>query len=67
MINIAGLTVFAVGIVLLIFGFSDSQSFTADLARVVSGHPGARTAWMIVGGAGFVSGGLFLALRSRDT
>jgi len=65
--NIFGLAIFAVGIVLLIFGFNESQSFASDVSRVVTGNPSDRSIWMIVGGSLAVVGGLVLALRNRHS
>ncbi len=63
--NIFGLAIFAVGIVLLIFGFNESQSFASEVSRVFTANPTAHSVWLIAGGAVAVIAGLFLALRSR--
>jgi multisubunit Na+/H+ antiporter MnhB subunit len=63
MYNIAGLAIFAIGVVLLIFGFNESQSFASDVSRFFSGNPTDRAIWMIVGGAAAVVTGLVLAIR----
>ncbi len=65
MFNIVGLAIFALGIVLLIFGFNESQSFSSDVSRFFSGNPTNRSIWLIAGGAVSVILGLVLALRSR--
>ncbi len=65
MFNILGLGVFALGIVLLIFGLNESQSFSSDVSRFFSGNPTNHSIWLIAGGAVAVIVGLFLALRSR--
>lgn len=66
--NIVGLGVFAIGIVLLIFGFNASHSFSSDISRAFTGNPTNQSIWMIVGGAAAVVVGLVLALRgSRHT
>jgi Na+/melibiose symporter-like transporter len=62
--NIVGLAVFALGIVLLVFGFNASQSFSSDVSRFFTGNPTDKSIWMIAGGAAAVVGGLFLAIRS---
>jgi multisubunit Na+/H+ antiporter MnhB subunit len=64
MINILGLAIFAVGIVLLIFGFNQTQTVGLEISRVFS-SPSDRTLWMLIGGAVTVIAGLFLALQSR--
>ncbi len=65
MFNVVGLAVFALGVVLLIFGFNESQSFSSDVSRFFTGNPTNRSIWLIVGGGMAVVVGLFLALRSR--
>ncbi len=61
--NILGLAIFALGIVLLIFGFNESHSFSSDVARVFTGNPTNRSIWLVAGGAVAVVAGLALALR----
>lgn len=63
--NIVGLGIFAVGIVLLIFGFNESRSFASDVSRFFTGNPTNHSIWLIVGGAVAVIVGLFLALTAR--
>jgi len=63
--KIIGLTILALGIVLLIFGFNESQSFSSDVSRVFTGNPSDRSMWFIIGGAVAVIAGLFLAIGSR--
>ncbi len=65
MYNIVGLAIFALGIVLLIFGLNESHSFASDVSRFFSGNPTNRSIWLIAGGGAAVIAGLFLALRSR--
>ncbi len=61
--NVAGLVIFALGVVLLIFGFNESHSFGSDVSRFFTGNPTDRAMWMIIGGAVAVIGGLFLTIR----
>jgi multisubunit Na+/H+ antiporter MnhB subunit len=61
--NIIGLAVFALGIVLLIFGFNESHSFSSDVSRFFTGNPTDRSIWFIAGGAVAVIVGMILALR----
>ena len=63
--NITGLAVFALGIVLLIFGFNASQPFSGELARSISTKADQTSIWLVVGGSAAVLGGLILAIRSR--
>ena len=60
--NIVGLAVFALRIVLLIFGFNESRSFSSDVSRFFNGNPTDRSMWMIIGGIVTGIAGLFLAV-----
>jgi multisubunit Na+/H+ antiporter MnhB subunit len=60
--SIVGLLILAVGIVLLIFGFNESQSFSSDVSRFFTGNPTDRSIWMLIGGIVAVIAGLFLAI-----
>lgn len=62
--NILGLAVFALGIVLLVFGFNESQSLGSEVSRAFTGNPTNRSLWLIVGGIVAVIAGLFIAIRS---
>ena len=61
--NIVGLGIFALGVVLLIFGFNESQSFSSDVSKFFTGNPTDRSIWMIAGGVVAVVAGLVLAIR----
>lgn len=63
--NIMGLAVFALGIVLLVFGFNASQSLSSDISRAFTGNPTDRSMWLIVGGAIAVVVGLLVAIKGR--
>lgn len=63
--NIVGLAIFALGIVLLIFGFNESQTISSSVSRAFTGNPTDRAMWMTIGGGAAVVLGLILALRSR--
>jgi multisubunit Na+/H+ antiporter MnhB subunit len=63
--NIVGLALFAIGIVLLIFGFNESQSFSSDVSRFFTGNPTDRSIWLVVGGAAAVVLGLVMAIRGQ--
>ncbi len=51
------------GIVLLIFGFNESHSFSSDISRTFTGNPTDRSIWFIAGGAAAVVVGLVLSVR----
>ena len=62
MTNIVGLAIFAAGIVLLIFGFNESHSFSSDVSRVFTGNPTDRSIWFLIGGAAAIVVGLLVAI-----
>ncbi len=62
--NIVGLGIFAVGVVLLIFGFNESHSFNSDVSRFFTGNPTDRSMWLIVGGSLAVIAGLVLSIQA---
>jgi uncharacterized membrane protein len=67
--NMVGFAILALGIVLLIFGFNESQSFGSDVSRFFRGNPTDRSMWLIAGGAVAVMVGLvvaFLGMRRRS-
>ena len=61
--RIIGLAILALGIVLLIFGFNESRSFSSDVSKFFTGNPTDRSIWFIAGGALAVVVGLVLAIR----
>ncbi len=61
--TLLGLGIFAVGVVLLIFGLNESQSFSSDVSRFFTGNPTNRSIWLLVGGVLAMIAGLVLALR----
>ena len=58
------LALLAGGIVLLIFGFNASESFSSDVSRFFTGSPTDKTVWMMVGGAVLTVTGLVGLLRA---
>jgi hypothetical protein len=63
--NIVGLAILALGVLLLIFGFNESHSFSSDVSRAFTGNPTNRAMWLIVGGALAVVAGFVVALTGR--
>jgi hypothetical protein len=61
--NIVGLAILAIGIVLLVFGFNASHSFSSDVSRAFTGNPTDKSIWLLVGGAVAVIVGLVVAVR----
>jgi hypothetical protein len=39
-----------VGVVLIIYGISASQSFSSDVSRFFTGNPTDKTIWLLIGG-----------------
>jgi multisubunit Na+/H+ antiporter MnhB subunit len=63
--NIIGLAILALGIVLLIFGFNESHSFSSSVSRTFTGNPTDRSMWLIVGGAVAVIVGIAVSVMGR--
>lgn len=63
--NIVGLAILALGVVLLIFGFNESHSFSSDVSRTFTGNPTDRSMWLIIGGAVACIAGIAVALTGR--
>lgn len=63
--NIVGLAILALGIVLLVFGFNESHSFSSDVSRTFTGNPTNHSMWLIIGGAVAVIAGLSVAVTGR--
>jgi divalent metal cation (Fe/Co/Zn/Cd) transporter len=61
-IRIFGLSLLAVGIVLLIFGYNASQSATERIVEGVTGRYTSQTMWYLIGGVAAVIGGLGLSV-----
>ena len=60
------LALLAGGILLIIFGFSASNSLGSDVSRFFTGSPTDKAIWMLVGGVvATVAGLLGLARRSK--
>jgi len=52
-----------VGIVLIIWGVSASESFSSDVSRFFTGSPTNKTVWLLIGGMVTAIVGLFGLLR----
>ena len=64
--NIAGLAILALGVVLLIFGFNESNSFSSDISRTFTGNHTNHAMWLIIGGAVAVIAGIAVSLTGRS-
>ena len=59
------LVILAVGIVLVIYGVSASESFSSDVSRFFTGSPTDKTMWLMIGGIAAIIVGLFVLLRGQ--
>lgn len=53
----------AVGVVLIIWGISASESFGSDVSRFFTGSPTDKTMWLLIGGIAAAIVGLFGLFR----
>jgi hypothetical protein len=51
------------GIMLLVFGFNASNSFSSDVSRAFTGSPTDKSMWMLIGGAVAAIAGLVGIMR----
>lgn len=50
------------GLLLLVFGFNESQSTASDISRIFNDSPTDRAIWFLIGGAVGTAAGLYLLL-----
>lgn len=66
--KVVSIVLLALGIVLIVYGVSASESFSSDVSRFFTGAPTDRTIWLLIGGvvsAVIGAGGLFVGVRAR--
>ena len=63
--KLISLAILAVGIVLAIYGFSASDSFSSDVSRFFTGSPTDKTIWLLIGGIIAIIIGLAGLLRGQ--
>ncbi|MCI0745441.1 MAG: DUF3185 family protein [Verrucomicrobia subdivision 3 bacterium] len=51
------------GLMLLMFGWNESQSAGSEISRVFTGNPTDRSMWMLIGGAILAAMGVIGLLR----
>jgi hypothetical protein len=51
------------GVILIIFGVQQSNSFGSDVNRFFTGNPTDKAMWMLIGGAVAAVAGLTMTLR----
>ena len=63
-----GIALVVVGVALIVFGISASESFSSDVSRFFTGTPTNHSVWLLIGGLGCACAGLFLGFsRSSNT
>jgi len=68
MSKVLSLAFLVVGIILIIYGVSASDSVSSDLSRLFTGAPTDRTIWLMIGGAAAAiigTSGLLLGSKAR--
>jgi hypothetical protein len=61
-----GIGLLAVGIVLLVFGISETDSLSSHFSRFFTGNPTDKAMWLLVGGvASLVVGGVMIFRPAR--
>ena len=63
--KLISVAILAVGIVLAIYGFSASDSFSSDVSRFFTGSPTDKTIWLLIGGIIAIIIGLAGLLRGQ--
>jgi hypothetical protein len=63
--KLISLAILVVGVVLAIWGFSASDSFSSDVSRFFTGSPTDKTIWLLIGGIVAIVIGLVGLLRGQ--
>lgn len=63
--KLIALVILAMGITLVIYGISASESFSSDVSRFFTGSPTDKSIWLLIGGIVAVVIGLFGLLRGQ--
>jgi len=58
-----GIVMLVVGVILVVYGISASESFASEVKETVTGTPTDKSMWLLIGGAAVGIIGLFVALR----
>lgn len=59
-----GMALLGVGIALIIFGLTASDSIGSDMSRFFTGTPTDKSMWLLIGGAAALAVGAFATFRS---
>ena len=62
-----GIGLLVAGIVLTIIGINATDSISSEVSRFFTGAPTDEAIWLLIGGIGAASAGLFLTLASRKS
>ena len=60
--RIAGIALAAIGVVLLVLGFNEADSFASQVSKFFTGNPTDRAVWFMICGVVALIGGAGLAL-----
>ena len=60
-----GVAMLVAGVLLLIFGFNESESAASEISRIFNNSPTDRAMWLLVGGGVASAVGLYLLVKSR--
>lgn len=63
--RVIGMTLFSIGIILLVFGIISTQSTGEKIYGHLSGHYTSTTMWYIIGGIALIAGGLGISRIKR--
>ena len=58
--KVIGLVLLVVGVVLIVYGASASNSFSSNVSRTFTGTPTNKTMWLLIGGIAAAVVGLLL-------
>jgi hypothetical protein len=61
-----GIALLAVGIILIIYGISASDSVSSDVSRTFTGAPTDKTLWLLLGGSAAAIIGAVMTFRSSS-
>ncbi len=61
------LALLVVGVILIIYGVSASESLGSDFSRFFTGSPTDRTIWLLIGGAAAAAVGLTGMMRGSKS
>ena len=60
--RVVGVALIVVGVILLIFGINETDSFASEVSELFMGNPTDRAIWMLIGGIAAIVVGIGAAL-----